>query len=235
MLVWPDRQALILKTKNPEQILNVVPSAKPFCVKGQPLVAIPHRTAETVMLRNLGYDAPAPIRSYYDWPGRFTPFLAQKEAAAFLSINKRAFNLSELGTGKSLASLWAYDYLRSIGQLNKALVISPLSTLERTWADELFNHFPHLTFTVLHGSKDKRIKLLKEDFDVYIINHDGIGIIEPHLKKRTDIDMVIVDEVARGGVEGDGQPRHRQVELPMYVSYGPWPRKGTGRKSHLYA
>jgi len=186
-----------LKTRNPDQILNVVPSAKAFNVKGQPLVAVPHRTDETIMLRNLGYNAPAPIRSYYDWSGRYTPFHAQKEAAAFLSMNKRAFNLSELGTGKSLASLWAYDYLKKAGQLNKALVISPLSTLERTWGDELFNHFPHLTFAVLHGTKDKRIKLLKEDFDVYIINHDGVGIIEPELKNRTDIDLVIVDEVAQ--------------------------------------
>ena len=197
MLVWPTKKALILKSKSPEKILNVVPSAKSFSVKGQPLVAVPHRTEETTLLRNMGYNAPAPIRSYYEWPGRFKPFHAQREAAAFLSMNKRAFNLSELGTGKSLASLWAYDYLRGIGQMNKALVISPLSTLERTWADEIFQHFPHLTYTVLHGAKDKRIKLLKEDFDVYIINHDGVGIIEPHLKDRTDIDLVIVDEIAQ--------------------------------------
>lgn len=197
MLVWPNKQALILKTHNPEKILNILPSAKQFVLKGHPLVAVPHRTAETITLRNLGYDAPAPIRTYYNWSGRYKPFHAQKEAAAFLSTHRRAFNLSELGTGKSLASLWAYDYLKSVGQMNKALVISPLSTLERTWADELFNHFPHLTFAVLHGSKSKRLKLLQQDFDVYIINHDGVGIIEPHIKKRTDIDLVIVDEVAQ--------------------------------------
>lgn len=197
MLVWPKKKALILKTRNPEQIMNVVPSAKSFSVKGQKLVAVPHRTEETTLLRNLGFNAPAPIRTHYKWSGRYTPFQAQKEAAAFLSMNKRAFNLSELGTGKSLASLWAYDYLRSVGQLNKVLVISPLSTLDRTWADELFNHFPHLTFAVLHGSKSKRVKLLAQDFDVYIINHDGVGIIEPYLKSRDDIDLVIVDEVAQ--------------------------------------
>ena len=197
MLVWPEKQALILKTRNPDRILNALPSAKPFSVKGNPLVAVPHKTAETILLRNLGFNAPAPIRSYYNWSGRFTPFKAQKEAAAFLSIHKRAFNLSELGTGKSLAALWAYDYLRGVGQLNKALIISPLSTLERTWADELFNHFPHLTFGVLHGTKQKRLKLLEEDFDVYIVNHDGVGIIAPYLKNRSDVDLVIVDEVAQ--------------------------------------
>ena len=116
MLVWPDKQALILRTKNPERILNAMPSAKQFSVRGKPLVAVPHKTTETVMLRNLGFDAPAPIRTYYKWSGRFTPFQAQKEAAAFLSTHKRAFNLSELGTGKSLAALWAYDYLRGVGQ-----------------------------------------------------------------------------------------------------------------------
>ena len=107
MLVWPTKKALILKSKTPDKILNVVPSAKSFSVKGQPLVAVPHRTEETTLLRNLGYDAPAPIRSYYDWPGRFKPFHAQREAAAFLSMNKRAFNLSELGTRAGLPKNWA--------------------------------------------------------------------------------------------------------------------------------
>ena len=197
MLVWQDKQALILKTRAPEKILNIVPSAKQINVRGNPLVAVPHKTAETILLRNLGYNAPAPIKTYYKWSGQYTPFKAQMEAAAFLSTHKRAFNLSELGTGKSLASLWAYDYLKSVGQFNKALVISPLSTLERTWADELFNHFPHLTFGVLHGTKKKRLQLLEHDFDVYIINHDGVGIIESQLKNRPDIDLVIVDEVAQ--------------------------------------
>ena len=229
MLVMKDNKALVLKLRDSAQVLNVVPTAKPFTVNGTSLVAVPHRTEETRLLRNLGYKAPAPIRTYYDWPGRFTPFHAQKEAAAFLSMHKRAFNLSELGTGKSLASLWAYDYLKSIGLLNKCLIISPLSTLERTWADELFNHFPHLTFAVLHGSKDKRIKLLKEDFDVYIVNHDGVGILEPHLKTRTDIDLVIVDEIAQCA-RNAGTTRWKQINLVVNRHKEPrscWGMSGT--------
>lgn len=197
MLIWPKKKALVFKLKEPEKILNVISTAKPFKVKGETYVAVPHKVDETKVLRNLGFDAPAPIRHYYDWPGRFKPFDAQREAAAFLSMYDRAFNLSELGTGKSLASLWAYDYLRSLGRLNKALIISPLSTLERTWADELFNHFPHLTYAVLHGSRDKRLKLLEQDADVYIINHDGVQIVEPALRERQDIDVIIIDEIAQ--------------------------------------
>jgi len=197
MLIWKKKKALLLKSREPERITNVIPTAKQFTVKGVPYVALPHKLTETKVLRNLGYEPPAPIREYYDWPGRYTPFDAQREAAAFLSMYDRAFNLSELGTGKSLASLWAYDYLRSVGHLHKVLVVSPLSTLERTWADEVFQHFPHLEYAVLHGSKDKRIKLLNSDVDVYIINHDGLQIIEPMLAERPDIDLIIIDEIAQ--------------------------------------
>lgn len=197
MLVWPQKKALIIESRNPDRILNTILKAKHFTVKGISYVAVPHRLEETRLLCAMGYEAPAPIRHHYEWPGRYKPFDAQREAAAFLSMYDRAFNLSELGTGKSLASLWAYDYLRSIGHFHKVLVVSPLSTLERTWADEVFQHFPHLEYAVLHGTRQKRLKLLNTDVDVYIINHDGVHIIEEALRDRGDIDLVIVDEIAQ--------------------------------------
>ena len=197
MMIWASKGVVLFKLKNSERIINIIPTARTFKVKGEVLTAVPHKIDETKTLRALGYNVPSPIRHYYKWPGRFKPFDAQREAAAFLSMYDRAFNLSELGTGKSLASLWAYDYLKGVGKLNKALIISPLSTLERTWADEIFNHFPHLTFAVLYGTRAKRLKLLKQDVDVYIINHDGAGIIEEDLRSRDDIDLVVVDEIAQ--------------------------------------
>lgn len=197
MLVWKEKKALLLRLREPERVLNIIHTAKKILFKGAEYVAVPHRLDETRVLRSLGHDAPSPIRYHYDWPGRFPPFDAQRDAAAFLSTHKRAFNLSELGTGKSLASLWAFDFLQKQGKVNKALIIAPLSTLERTWADEIFNHFPHLTCAVLHGTRDKRIKLLKQDLDIYIINHDGLSIVEPALRTRQDIDLVVVDEIAQ--------------------------------------
>jgi len=197
MLVHKKKKALLLRLREPDRVLNVITTAKKVKVKGVEYVAVPHRIDETRILRNLGHDAPSPIRYHYEWSGRFTPFSAQKDAAAFLSTHKRAFNLSELGTGKSLASLWAYDFLKKEGKLNKALIIAPLSTLERTWADELFNHFPHLTCAVLHGTRAKRLKLLAQDVDIYIINHDGLAIVEEALQNRQDIDLVVLDEIAQ--------------------------------------
>ena len=197
MLVLPEKKALVLRLRDPSVVTNVIPSAKRIVVKDKEFVAVPHGVLETRVLANLGLDPPAPIRSQYSWPGRYKPFQAQRDAAAFLSLHHRAFNLSEIGTGKSLSALWAYDYLRESGQANKLLVIAPLSTLERTWADEVFQHFSHLTCAVLHGTRDRRLKLLETDVDIYIINHDGVKVVEPALRDREDIDLVVIDEIAQ--------------------------------------
>lgn len=200
MLVNKRKKALVLRLRDPNRVTSVIPNAKKFDYKGNTYVAVKHGPEETKVLRNLGIDAPSPILYHYEWPGRYDPFDAQKQAAAFLSLENRAFNLSDLGTGKTLATLWAYDYLRSKGLVQRALVVTPLSTLERTWADEIFNHFPHLNAAVLHGSREKRLNLLKDmRFDLYLINHDGVkvsGFVEA-MQDRADIDLLIIDEIAQ--------------------------------------
>lgn len=201
MIIVPEKRAILLRLRDPTRVTTVIPQARQITYKGLPHVAVPHQIEVVKVLRNLGIDAPSPITHYYDWPGRFKPFEHQKQIAEFLTLNNRAFNLSDLGTGKTLGTLWAYDYLRSRGVVNKALVITPLSTMERTWGDALFEGFPHLDYAVLHGSRDKRLALLNQDVDVYIINHDGIkvnGFVEA-MKNRGDIDLVIVDEIAQVG------------------------------------
>lgn len=196
MIVSRANRALVLKLRHPERVTTVVPSAKVIPFKGMELVAIPHRPDEVRVLRNLGIQAPAPIEYHYRWSGQYAPFDAQRATAAFLTLNERAFVLNDLGTGKTLATLWAYDYLRSVGAVKKLLVVSPLSTLERTWADEVFRHFPHLTWAVLYGTKSRREKLLREDVDIYLINHDGVRVMQDALQKREGIDVVVIDEIA---------------------------------------
>lgn len=197
MLIYRPKKVLLFKLRDPERITSLIPTAKQIVYDGQTLVAVPHRIDETKVLNNLGFAVPSPINYYYEWAGRYTPFEAQQKTAGFLTMHNRAFVLSDLGTGKSLSSLWAYDYMRQHGQARRALVVSPLSTLERTWADEVFMHFPHLTYQVLHGTRQRRLRLLEQEADVYIVNHDGVNIIKEALAERDDIDLVIVDEISQ--------------------------------------
>lgn len=196
MLVHDKTKKIVLNLRDPNRVTTIIPTAKKFTYKGVELVAVPHKVEETKLLRNLGFDVPGPIKHYYEWSGQYQPFAAQRETAEFLSMQNRAFCLNDMGTGKTLSTLWAFDYLRTQGMANKALVISPLSTLERTWGDEIFRHFPHLNFSVVYGPKERRLKLLSTEADIYLINHDGIKVIAKELIAKKEIDTIIIDEVA---------------------------------------
>lgn len=116
--------------------------------------------------------------------------------STYLIFRRNGCIFASGNTGKTMSALWAYDYLRSQGRVRKMLVVSPLSTLERTWADEVFRHFPHLNTSVLYGTKERRLKMLGIDADIYLINHDGLDVIKQALMARDDIDVVVVDEIA---------------------------------------
>lgn len=193
MIVVPHKKALLLKLRDPSKVTAVLPKSK---VIGGKFLAVPHRRDEVKFLRNIGIEAPSPAEYYYEWSGMREPFETQRSTVGFLSLYSRAFCLNGMGTGKTLSTLWAYDYLRRIGEVDKMLVVAPLSTLERTWADEVWHHFPHLETAVLHGSKQKRLKMLDSDVDIYIVNHHGLEILEEALANRPDINHIVIDELA---------------------------------------
>lgn len=174
------------------RVMAIVPGTKPL-PDGR--IAVPHTEDTTRLVRNLGYTAPAPILCQYDW-NHDTPFATQKTTAALLSMNPRAFVLSEMGTGKTRATLYALDYLMRTKAIRSALIVAPLSTLSTVWDAEIFAYFRHLTTGVLYGSKQKRLKELATPKDIYIINHDGVGTIMKELCAKQEIDCVVIDEIA---------------------------------------
>jgi len=159
-------------------------------------MTLPHDIPTTTILRKLGFVVPAPVLSQYKWTGTRTPFDVQKTTVEMLTMNQRAYVLSGMGVGKTACPLWALDFLKKQKQASKMLVVAPLSTLHFVWMREIFAIDVPLSGVVLHGSRAKRLKLLAEDHDVYIINHDGIGTIYDELIKRPDIDVLCIDELA---------------------------------------
>lgn len=202
MLVHKPTKKLVLNLRDPDRVTAIIPTAKKFTLRGAQLVAVPHRLEEVRVLRNMGFDAPGPIRTHYDWPGLYKPYEHQIHTAELATLSPELFILNDMGTGKTLSVLWAFDFLRRHGYIEGSLlVVGPLSTLERTWADEVFRHFPHLTCAVLHGTAERRMKLIDQGADVYVINHDGIKskpILE-RLEKMViagGISVVAPDELA---------------------------------------
>lgn len=143
-----------------------------------------------------GIEVSSPIMHDYDWPSMYpTPFDHQKDTADFLVRNPRCYCFNAIGTSKTLTALWAADYLMRRGDIKKVLVTSTLSTLWNVWEHEIFVNLMPRTSTVLHGAFDRRIKRLGEDVDYYIINHDGLKLLQSELI-AAKFDLIIVDEGA---------------------------------------
>lgn len=179
-----------------EDVQNLFPSAKKVTMAGKQMIVVPHGPAETFLLRKLGFEVPVPINTHYDYRGG-NPFDVQRKTCAMLTMNQRAYVLNGMGTGKTKAALWAWDYLRSNGLAKKMLVVAPLSTLKFTWGREIFQTLPGVRYSILHGTKAKRLALLDDqDADVFIINHDGLKVILDEVLAHPEIDTLVLDELA---------------------------------------
>lgn len=203
MVILPNKNALVLRLQDSALVLKVITTAREFVHKGVSLIAMPHRLDETRVLRNLGIRAPSPILHYYTWPRNLrkikAPLAHQKLTAAFLTLNPRALVLNGMGTGKTLAAAWAADYLLDKGFIDRVIIIAPLSTLDETWGDTIFTNMPHRKSVVLHGSAEKRIRLLQQPAQFYIVNFEGFQIIGDAIPKTWDMSrtLILIDEAAR--------------------------------------
>lgn len=222
----PQTKTIVYQTNDPLKIAAVCPDARQL---PNGLVAVPFHLPNLQILRRQGFPVIEPM-ALYDWPGRFKPFQAQRITSNFLTLNPKAFVLSDMGTGKSLAALWAADYLMRLYPKGafRAVIVSPLSTLRRVWVDEIQQHFlGRRSCIVVHGSAEQREKLLKQDVDFYIINHDGLGVgattqskdpwrgVAQQLRDRPDIKLAIVDEAS---AYRDAQTRRHKIARQIYAT-----------------
>jgi SNF2 family DNA or RNA helicase len=135
------------------------------------------------------------LRDAYPFYGVDAPFDHQLETVTFMLRNNIGFILDEMGTGKTLSSLWATDILYLHNKIQTGvLIVAPLSTLDFVWAAELRERLPHRTFQILHGSKKERLSNLSKPAHYYIINHDGIKTITNALINKK-FDAIIIDEL----------------------------------------
>jgi len=89
------------------------------------------------------------------------------------------------------------QFRRGIIKPGKVLICGKLATLETGWYDDCLK-FTHMKPVVLwlgqvKNRREKLIELLNTPADIYIINHDGLRILEEELIKK-QFDKVVIDE-----------------------------------------
>src|ERR1700722_159102 len=181
---------LLIYERPSDLVLQHIPEARPL---NSGYVAVPATLQNSQVLRWLNHPvAPVITDANYDWPiepGR-KPLVHQKVTANFAVLHPKCYVLSDMGTMKTLSILWAADWAMKQHPEGtfRALIVAPLSILERVWARALFsNLLGRRSFEILYGDADKRCRLLEKPCDFYIVNPDGVGI-GAHTRKRFELD-----------------------------------------------
>jgi SNF2 family DNA or RNA helicase len=191
-----DDKAVVFRTRNPDKYKIIPKHTIIERSDGGFDVAVYWGLDEARVLKNLGVkDIQSPITRRYNWPGRYKPMAHQMETASFLTMHKRAFCFNDPGTGKTLASLWAADYLMKLGFVRRVLILCPLSIMQSAWLSDLNNSIIHRSAIVAHHSKAaRRIEMIQQDYEFVICNYDGLNLIADEIINDGRFDLVIVDE-----------------------------------------
>ena len=187
--------SLLMHVEDPLSVRELIPHSR-LIRHPTHNVAVQYTLDAAKLLRNQGHAVPSPMQLTYRWPGKYQPWSHQREMAEFMTLHRRCFNLSEMGTGKSASVLWAADYLMQTKQVRRVLICSPLSTMHHVWRRDIFDVLMHRVASIVHGSRDARREALEAPADFYILNHDGVSIddVAAIIRKNPEIDLVVVDE-----------------------------------------
>lgn len=112
----------------------------------------------------------------------------------------------QMGLGKTPITLSTIVERMRVGQVQKTLIFGPLRVIQAVWKREArkWHHTQHLRFSVIHGSIQKRTKMLLADADIYLINYENMNWLTGELLKRflwegqtIPFQMVVYDEVSK--------------------------------------
>ena len=108
------------------------------------------------------------------------------------ALNENSYAIfADTGTGKTIQGLEIAD------KYNKILVVCPLSIIESAWIEDCNKFYPSKKIISLWDvNKNKRIKLLNQDADIYITNYEGVKILYNNILKK-NFDCIIIDESSK--------------------------------------
>lgn len=167
------------------------------------------------VLHNLGLPTAGlePFHYHYAQPkveGEFTAMDHQAETAAFIATHKRCYVFNTPRTGKTGSLILAFDYLQRVkGVPGAGLIISTVSTLGGVWERSLDTTLKDRVVVKIHGGigKAARLEKLRTPADFYVINYDGVKMIEEELREMVvsgHITMVGIDELTHYGNNSSG-------------------------------
>lgn len=131
------------------------------------------------------------------------------------------------GLGKTTIVYSAYTILKDLKYVRKMLVICPLKPAMNVWPKQKdrWNEFKHLRVCVLHG-KAKEALLQSDDYDIYVINPEGLEWLTGAVKNIPDparlqylkskFEMLYVDESHKFKDTGTNRFKLMRKVIPIF-------------------
>lgn len=157
-------------------------------------------------------------------PEGLQPMDNQRERFNFLLSHPRAFDFSEMRTGKTWTALWSLDFLlRQAG--GSALVIAPRTTLFSVWAkacNELFGRSGYRKWGVLRGSARQRAEAIRKNQDTIFITNPAALLMEEFCEAvaNTNIGAFVVDECTCFKNSRAAQSKHARALMHGAIAWG---------------
>ena len=130
---------------------------------------------------------------------RYVAHNYQNYAKDFILAHKVSALFLDCGLGKTITTLTAINELMYDSfEISKVLIIAPLRVAQSTWKEEIekWDHLNLLRYSIAVGDEKERLKALKQNSDIYIINRENVDWLVTKSGIDINFDMLIIDELS---------------------------------------
>lgn len=130
---------------------------------------------------------------------RYAAHNYQNYAKDFILAHKVSALFLDCGLGKTITTLTAINELMYDSfEISKVLIIAPLRVAQSTWKDEIekWDHLNLLRYSIVVGDEKERLKALKQNSDIYIINRENVDWLVTKSGIDFNFDMLVIDELS---------------------------------------
>lgn len=130
---------------------------------------------------------------------RYVAHNYQNYAKDFILAHKVSALFLDCGLGKTITTLTAINELMYDSfEISKVLIIAPLRVAQSTWKEEIekWDHLNLLRYSIAVGDEKERLKALKQNSDIYIINRENVDWLVTKSGIDFNFDMLIIDELS---------------------------------------
>jgi SNF2 family DNA or RNA helicase len=138
------------------------------------------------------------LSASYFQPPQWAPHDYQQRGIEWLITHPEGALFWAPGLGKTSTTLGAILKLRELGYKFKTLIFAPLRVCQTTWMSEPIRwaQFCRLKIGLAHGP-DKASILMDPQYDIVVLNYDGIAWAAPLLATKNPFQILVCDELTK--------------------------------------